>query len=76
LVSKRTLLTKVFSFRSEEDLSGDGEDRRRIPLDVLERETGLSRHSIIRARAGKRLHPRTLELLARTAMLGLLGDAC
>jgi hypothetical protein len=37
----------------------------RIPLDVLERETGLSRHSIIRVRKGKRVHPRTVELLVR-----------
>lgn len=44
----------------------------RIPLDVLERETGLSRHSIIRARAGKRLHPRTLELLNGRLCFGRL----
>ena len=37
----------------------------RIPLDVLERETGLSRHSIVRVRKGKRVHPRTVELLVR-----------
>jgi hypothetical protein len=37
----------------------------KIPLDTLERETGLSRHSIVRVRKGKRVHLRTLELLAR-----------
>jgi hypothetical protein len=36
---------------------------RRIPLDVLERETGLSRHTILRVRRGQRVHPRTLRRL-------------
>jgi hypothetical protein len=40
---------------------------RQIPLNVLERETGLSRHTILRARQGKRVHPRSLQLL-RTAV--------
>lgn len=35
----------------------------RIPLRVLERQTGLSRHTILRARMGKRLHPRSLKIL-------------
>ena len=34
-----------------------------IPLDVLERETGLSRHTILRARMRKRVHPRSWRLL-------------
>jgi len=34
-----------------------------IPLDVLERETGLSRHTILRARRGQQVHPRSLECL-------------
>ena len=34
-----------------------------IPLRILERETGLSRHTILRARQGKRVHPRSLQLL-------------
>jgi hypothetical protein len=37
-----------------------------IPLAELERETGLSRHSIVRARTGKRVHPRTLKVLMRS----------
>ena len=41
-----------------------------IPLDVLERETGLSRHSIIRVRTGKKVHPHTLRVLTCTALLG------
>lgn len=36
---------------------------REIPLAFLERETGLSRHTILRARQGKRVHPRSLQLL-------------
>ena len=36
---------------------------RQIPLIFLEHETGLSRHTILRARAGKKGHPQTLELL-------------
>ena len=36
---------------------------RQIPLNVLERETGLSRHTILRARRGQRVHPRSLQLL-------------
>jgi hypothetical protein len=34
-----------------------------MPLDVLERETGLSRHTILRTRQGKRIHSRSLQLL-------------
>jgi hypothetical protein len=33
-----------------------------IPLDVLECETGLSRHTILRARQGRRIHPGSLQL--------------
>jgi hypothetical protein len=39
----------------------------RIPLDVQERETGLSRHTILRARRGKRIHPKTLHTLRLAA---------
>jgi hypothetical protein len=34
-----------------------------VPLDFLERETGLSRHTIIRVRLGKRVHARSLQVL-------------
>jgi len=40
-----------------------------ISLDVLERETGLSRHTILRARQGKQIQARSLELLTRAARL-------
>ena len=45
-----------------------------IPLDVLEAKTGLSRHTLVRARRGMRLHPRTLQMLARRALE--FGDKC
>ena len=38
-----------------------------IPLDVLERKTGLSRHTLVRARRGQEMRKQSLETL-RTAM--------
>lgn len=38
----------------------------KMSLDDLERDTGLSRHTLVRARRGERVHPRSLERL-RTA---------
>jgi hypothetical protein len=38
-----------------------------ISLDALQRKTGLSRHTILRARRGERVHPRSLQLLLMTA---------
>jgi hypothetical protein len=38
-----------------------------ISLDALEKETGLSRHTILRARRGERVHPRSLQCLRTTA---------
>jgi len=35
----------------------------KMSLHSLQRETGLSRHTILRARQGKRVHPRSLQLL-------------
>jgi hypothetical protein len=35
----------------------------KMSLNALGRETGLSRHTILRARQGKRVHPRSLQLL-------------
>jgi hypothetical protein len=52
---------KATSIRLQEKL-------RRIPIDTLQAETGLSRHTILRARTGKRVHARTIELLSRTAL--------
>ena len=39
----------------------------KMSLDDLERDTGLSRHTIVRARYGKRVHPRSLQLLRAAA---------
>jgi hypothetical protein len=59
-----TLLPSLMRY---ENRSVTGEQLRqrllRIPLDVLERETGLSRHTILRARRGKRVHTRSLDVL-------------
>jgi hypothetical protein len=33
------------------------------PIDVLEATTGLSRHTLVRARRGQRMHPKSLHLL-------------
>ena len=43
---------------------------RKVPLESLQEETGLNRHTILRARRGERLHPRLLQRLriaARTS---------
>lgn len=47
---------------------------RQIPLDVLERETGLSGHTILRARRGERVHPRTLHSLRIAAGSGPIRE--
>jgi len=62
-----TLLPSLLRYESD-SVAGERLRQRllQIPLDVLERETGLSRHSIVRVRAGKKVHPQTLKLLART----------
>ena len=36
-----------------------------IPLDVLERKTGLSRHTILRARQGQSVQPRSMQVLSK-----------
>lgn len=39
------------------------EGLQKMSLQSLQRETGLSRHAILRARRGKGVHPRSLKLL-------------
>jgi hypothetical protein len=39
------------------------EHMQHISLDILQKETGLSRNTILRARRGERLHPSTLSRL-------------
>jgi hypothetical protein len=43
------------------------ERSQRMSLKVLQKETGLSRNTIVRARRGQRVHPRSLESI-RIAM--------
>jgi len=38
----------------------------KMSLNVLQTKTGLSRHTILRARQGKQVHPRSLQLLRMT----------
>jgi hypothetical protein len=42
---------------------------RQIPLSFLEQESGLSRHTILRARQGRRVHPKTTKVLRMTACM-------
>jgi hypothetical protein len=57
-----TLLPSLMRYQNS---SFAGEQLRKrlqhISLDILERETGLSRHTILRLRRGKRVRPRTLQ---------------
>jgi hypothetical protein len=60
-----TLLPSLVHYETPGSAVGNRlqEKLRRTPLDVLEKVTGLSRHTLVRARRGKRLHPRSLERL-------------
>jgi hypothetical protein len=40
----------------------------RIPIDTLQARTGLSRHTVLRARKGQRVHPRSLDLLSKATV--------
>ena len=40
----------------------------KLSLDALRKETGLSRNTILRARRGQRVHPRSLQRLRITAL--------
>jgi hypothetical protein len=60
-----TLMPSLLRYGSD---SGIADERLRkrlieIPLAFLERETGLSRHTIVRARRGQSVHTRSLRLL-------------
>jgi len=64
-----TLLPSLVRYQ-EKDLVSEKLRQRlgQIPLAFLERETGLSRHTIVRARRGERVQPRSLRLLTRVIM--------
>jgi hypothetical protein len=60
----RTLLPSLLRYQNSGVVGGQMRQRlRQIPLVFLERETGLSRHTILRARRGQQVHPRSLLLL-------------
>jgi hypothetical protein len=60
-----TLLPSLLRYESD-NIAGERLRQRllQIPLDVLESKTGLSRHTLVRARQGKRIHPRSLRVLS------------
>ena len=60
-----TLLPSLVRYQENSGVTGERirERLRQTPLNILERETGLSRHTILRVRQGKRVHPRSLQLL-------------
>jgi hypothetical protein len=60
-----TLMASLVRYGSDTGVA-DEQLRKRllgIPLALLEFETGLSRHTIVRARRGQPAHPRSLRLL-------------
>jgi hypothetical protein len=60
-----TLMPSLMQYGSDTGIA-DEQLRKRlldIPLAFLEFETGLSRHTIVRARRGQAVHPRSLRLL-------------
>jgi hypothetical protein len=72
-----TLLPSLVQYR-QDTLVANEQLRKRlreISLRRLESQTGLSRNAIIRVRMGKRVHPRTLELLTRAATFGQIRRA-
>jgi hypothetical protein len=62
-----TLMPELLKYAEDRRLANEQlrERLQQIPLRTLQRDTGLSRHSIIRARRGERVHPRTIQLLAK-----------
>jgi hypothetical protein len=60
-----TLLPSLVRYQQNSGIAGERlrQRLRQIPLAALERKTELSRHTILRARQGKRVHPRSLQLL-------------
>ena len=60
-----TLLPSLVRYQENNGVPTDQltERLRQIPLVFLEHETGLSRHTILRARQGKGVHPESLQLL-------------
>jgi len=60
-----TLLPSLVRYKDKRNAVGQMVQQRlkQISLDRLQKETGLSRHTILRARRGGRMHARTLNIL-------------
>lgn len=60
-----TLLPSLKRYERNEGIANESlrQHLQNISLNALQKETGLSRHTILRARGGKRLHPRSVQLL-------------
>jgi len=68
-----TLLPSLVRYKDKRNAAGQmvQERLKQISLDRLQKETGLSRHTILRARRGGRMHARTLNILLLAAGGGL-----
>jgi hypothetical protein len=60
-----TLLPSLLRYQQNKGTAKSAlrERLQQISIDSLEKETGLSRHTILRARRGERVHPKTLKRL-------------
>jgi len=67
-----TLLPSLVQYQEERGVLKEQVRQRllEISLTTLERKTGLSRHTLVRARTGKRVHARTSESLTRFLQTG------
>jgi hypothetical protein len=63
-----TLLPSLVRYQGKRSAAGQMLQRlKEISLDAPQRKTGLSRHTVLRARRGERVHPRSLQLLLMAA---------
>jgi hypothetical protein len=59
-----TLLPSLIRYQRKTTANNSLRERlHKMSIDSLQEETGLSRHTILRARRGERLHPRSLQRL-------------
>jgi hypothetical protein len=60
-----TLLPSLLRYQQNKNTAKSAlrERLQQISIASLEKETGLSRHTILRARRGERIHPKTLKIL-------------
>jgi hypothetical protein len=68
-----TLLPSVVRYQYTRGIGGPilQEQLKQISLDTLQKETGLSRHTILRVRRGDPVHPKTLQRLQMAARASL-----